>query len=332
MRSSVAQRVDNGFSYTTKWADLLPEGIAASETDSSSEEERPLPARGRSGGGAAVRGDGDFELPSDASEEEEADADDEAAFNQMEATDDEGSSVGSEPEPEGELAPARGRSRSRVKAAPARSGDGGGPDSAAAASRSTVSRSRNRSTSARQPAAAAAGAGPAPAGGAVTATLIACKSPGCTATGTLEEMMLHFGLTHKPLLTPAQLKVTCDVCCREMTEENARKNLAAHKASHSGGDNLLCPYLPPRGTCKHTTPFTRLSSLNEHVAKQHEGTAARVPCEWPGCDKGFTDRARMRRHYDSAHRGVTYTCDFPGCGKTFTRKDHAMTHKKTHEK
>lgn len=56
------------------------------------------------------------------------------------------------------------------------------------------------------------------------------------------------------------------------------------------------------------------------VSKPHK-------CTWAKCDKAYTEAGSLKRHINSAHRGITHTC--PDCGKKFTESSSLANHTKS---
>ena len=69
----------------------------------------------------------------------------------------------------------------------------------------------------------------------------------------------------------------------------------------------------------------RHSEINwplKHFARVHEKSTA-LQCEF--CDKGFSDKSKLKRHVSSVHEGKRpHKCDI--CGSCFTQKSHMDGH------
>ena len=59
--------------------------------------------------------------------------------------------------------------------------------------------------------------------------------------------------------------------------------------------------------------------------------ATRVPCEYPGCNKSFSQKSDAKRHYLNVHKGRKYSC--PQCSKMFSSREMVKAHcQNVHEK
>lgn len=73
--------------------------------------------------------------------------------------------------------------------------------------------------------------------------------------------------------------------------------------------------------------FESTSNLLDHI-KSHEKQRS-YSCEWPGCDKKFTEYDHMKKHMPSHSREKKYQCEFCDC--RFSNKLDFTTHIQSHE-
>lgn len=109
-------------------------------------------------------------------------------------------------------------------------------------------------------------------------------------------------------------KPVCELCGRECKNQFALKlHLQGfHKQGYFPCDK--CDHIAKTQNC-----------LRKHIEYKH---SERKTCDI--CDKTFSVKSTLARHYRSAHLNMKFTCVYPGCSKRYAFKGGVRKHLRTH--
>lgn len=124
----------------------------------------------------------------------------------------------------------------------------------------------------------------------------------------------------QPETQPSLPRIQCDECSKTFSKP---KYLSQHKNFVHIESDLIC------SQCKKK--FLTKEKLEEHV-KRHSDNHKRFQCTASDCLLKFTTKQSMQRHYTRKHdrENMKYSCSV--CALPFNRKDHLLSHEKTHQK
>lgn len=71
-------------------------------------------------------------------------------------------------------------------------------------------------------------------------------------------------------------------------------------------------------------------SLNGGVGKRSTDNVLKYKCNFPDCDKSFSQKTHLEIHGRSHTGERPYVCDFEGCGKRFSQRGNLRTHRRSH--
>lgn len=71
-------------------------------------------------------------------------------------------------------------------------------------------------------------------------------------------------------------------------------------------------------------------TLNGGVGKRSTNTVLKYKCDFPDCNKSFSQKTHLEIHGRSHTGERPYKCDFEGCGKTFSQRGNLRTHRRSH--
>lgn len=70
--------------------------------------------------------------------------------------------------------------------------------------------------------------------------------------------------------------------------------------------------------------------LNGGVGKRKNSTSSKYKCDFPDCNKSFSQKTHLMIHGRSHTGDRPYVCDFEGCGKRFSQHGNLRTHRRSH--